>query len=339
MIISVTERGTFKRCRQQWDYSSKNRQNITPLASPVALSFGTLAHKVHEQWLDNLESVGDEVPLLVAKVGAEERAELTKRYVERIGVGPDDVEFGSFMEQYFLAQEMFTNYVQKWGTPLPEGLTLIATEQTIVVPIPGTEHQHLVDTATCNPEQCALVPSPFGARWLHLLEGTLDVLCRDGQGRLWIIDHKTFANHPKLISLQMNDQFTGYIWLGQQAQLGEIAGVIVDGMWKRERFDKRGKDRTLDRLFERTPITHTAAEIATFEQQLTYEALTMGDPDVKIFRTVPWLGCIDCAKYLELCNMEYAKEDASGIRARYVTRTDKDWQEEAEEVDLFNTAE
>ena len=351
MIISVTERGTFRRCRRQWDYSSTNRKGITPLAAPTALAFGTLVHKIHEDWTNNTD---EEKPIdhLVAERSAVTLAEIKKTYTERVGVGPDEVELSSFFEQYQLAQEMFANYTEKWGSPIPEGLELVSAEQTVVVPIPGTEHYHddgrmsfyddvayKIDGVLHGPAVCST--SENGWQYLHCLEGTLDTLVRETTGarRYWIIDHKTFANHARTESLQMNDQFVAYEWIG--TQLGfDVAGVIMDGMWKRTRFDKRGKERDLDKLFERVPIIHSPEEIANFAKRLRDEALDMADPDIRIYPNVPaLLGCIDCQKYIKLCRAQERGEDvAYVIETDYTRRTDKDWDEEAADIDIYGTS-
>lgn len=89
MIISVTERGTFRRCKQQWDYASFNRQGLTSVLPPTALSLGGLVHKCHEEWLLNPdEDLGE----LVVRVCAQGAAELKERYTKAVGVGPDERE-------------------------------------------------------------------------------------------------------------------------------------------------------------------------------------------------------------------------------------------------------
>lgn len=325
MIISVTERGVFRRCKQQWDYSSFSRQALTPLVPPTALSFGSMVHKVHEEWLLHPETpVSD----LVMEVAAQGVRDLKERYKSKVGVEPSLDELKGFWEQVDLLLEMMINYEKQWGSSLPDGFTLMQPEQTIVIPIPGTQHPcmnniHLTsggfplldeDCSQCNGTKIEY----------HYLEGTLDALLRDEGGQVWVLERKTFANHPKIDVLQNNDQFIAYLWLLKQLDVGVVGGVFYDGMWKR----KWEKNRTLDQLFMREPLIRGPEEIANFGVQLRDEALDMAQPDLRIYRNRAWVGCWDC-QFDRLCTAEFKGEDAAYIRERhYVNRTRHDWQEE-----------
>src|SRR5712672_2387263 len=107
MIISVTERGTFKRCRQQWDYSSFSRQHLTAKVPPTALSFGTLIHKTHDEWLLHPD---EDVNDIVVKASVPALRELKDNYRKTVGVDADEREFASFYEQTELALNMANNY-------------------------------------------------------------------------------------------------------------------------------------------------------------------------------------------------------------------------------------
>lgn len=326
MIISVTERGTFRRCKKQWDYSSFNRQALTALLPPTALSFGTLVHKCHEDWLLAPEKPVQDV---VMNVIAQAQKDLIQRYKAKVGVGPEDKELSSFWEQAELCLDLMMSYERRWGSSLPEGFTLLQPEQTILVPIPGTEHpcQNSVHATSGGfpilDETCPECKGTKIAR--HFLEGTLDALIRDEQEQVWVLERKTFNQHPKIDVLQSNDQFIAYIWILNQLSIGPVGGLYYDGMWKRKWEGKR----ELADLFLREPLIRGPEEIANFGVQLRDEALDMAQSDLRIYRNRAWSGCWDC-QFDRLCTAEFRGEDAEYIRERhYIARQRNDWQNEA----------
>ena len=321
MIISVTERGSFKRCRQQWEYGSLQRQSITAIAGPVALSIGTLIHRSHEEWLLNHDEGAEQATL---KAVALELNALKERYKKVVGVEPDDRELSRFMDSASLVLAMMKNYEEKWGASLPEGFTLVQPEQTFIIPIPNTEHvcwtcsdHGLGMIVKVNHECVECNGNPYKVP--HYLEGTLDALMRDEGGRLWVLERKTFGQHPKIDSLNRNDQFLAYLWILQQLGMGDVGGLYYDGMWKRD-----GSKHSLDELFLRTPLQRAPEELANFSVQVRDEVTDMANPDLRIYRNIPWQGCWDC-QFEPLCTAEFRGEDAAHIRAnRYMTRERED---------------
>lgn len=319
MIISVTERGTFKRCRKLWDYTSTNRRGLAPLRVSTALSLGGLVHRAHELSLLN-EDEDKTIDTITLEAAAEKLKELKVNYKKAVGVEPHDEELSGFTDQAVLAIEMMGNYIEKWGPGAPEGMTLIAPEQTILVPIPGTAHEHIIEN-----HDWSFCAEGVDGYFYHQLEGTLDGLLRDEGGRLWILEHKTYENHPNREDLDMNDQFLAYIWLLEQLQIGPVAGVLYDGMWKRPRQGAR-KERTLEELFDRHLLTRSRDELEEFGRELALEAQEMSNPDLFIYRNRPFSGCWDCKAFRDLCVAEMRGEDVEfTLRTRYVSRKDKEW--------------
>lgn len=291
VIVTVTERGTFRRCRQMWDYASFNRQGLTSIRPPTALAFGSLVHKAHELWLENLDADPSIIVGLAANTVLDE---LKKTYLKTVGVEPDARELESFLDQVSLATEIFVNYKEHWGSSLPDGFTLMHAEQTIVIPIPGTD---------------------------HFLEGTLDGLMRDEGGRLWVLERKTYNTKPRIDAMMMNDQFIAYLWAIRQLGIGDIGGILYDGMWKRTRETEKGKLRDLDDLFFRTPLIRSPEEIDNFERQLVDEVHDMAN-EPRIYRNARWEGCWDC-QFQNLCVAEFRGEDSEYIREKFFTKRER----------------
>lgn len=323
MIVSVTERGVFKRCHAQWDYTSRNRQNLQRIIPPTAFSLGSLVHKGLELWTINPEEKSAQDYLGVA--AAQEIAAIQKRYFERVGVPLSDDEQGMLLDMFGLAYEMVGNYQKHWGSPLPEGFRLVQTEQTILMPIPGTEHACECLGTDKNCSECG-----GNGKTHHYLEGTLDAVIEDIESHLlFVLERKTYGNRPRLDVLEIADQFTAYAWLLQKTGIGQVGGVAYDGLWKRSVERQRGGPRKLEELFTRTLITRSPQQLASFERELTLEVLDMANP--KIYRNFKWDGCWDCPVE-SLCLSEYKGEDSQWVREQeYMPRvTDIPWEDDTD---------
>lgn len=337
IIISVTERGTFKRCLQQWDYASRNRQGLTPLLPPLALGAGGLAHKALEGWLKNPSL--DPQGILLAEA-SDFMAKVKEGYTTRIGVPPADEELAGLYEQIELVHHMLGNYRDHYGSPLPEGFTLVEAEQTIITPIPGTAHSctapgclveanlsladilRTADLSGINPDckEC----HGTGTAW-HYLEATLDFIAKDAAGQLFVGEHKTYGSRPQMRWLRTNDQFVAYDWTLEQLHLGPVGGVMYDGLWKRRLEGKR----TLDELFTRTLLVRGPEAIARFGTELAREAIRMAEVhdagEAKLYRNFAWVGCWDCS-FVDLCVAEMEGEDAQFVRdTRFAKREAATW--------------
>lgn len=321
MIVSVTERGTFKRCRQQWHYTSRNRQALTPLRVPKALNIGTMVHAAGEAWLLHPDKEAGDLALTVINENID-KAKI--QYHAVVGADPHPEEIEGLLDQGLMVHTMLKNYQAFYGTPLPEGYELVQTEQTMLIPIPGTEHQ----CTQCKPlgeEE----PSPdcFDCNGtgvgFHYLEATLDAVVKDVYGDLWVYERKTYEKRPVMEWLQNNDQFRAYCWALTVTGLGPVRGVLYDGLWKRDVAPKR----TLDQLFTRIPITYSNEELRAFQIELKREVIVMArahaDPE-EIFRNFRWDGCWDCSPTIRmLCGMEFRGEDSEWYKQNTFTTRDK----------------
>lgn len=298
MIISVTERGSFKRCRRQWWIGSFNGLAKTPLFSKPALNLGSCWHKACELWLEGqpapcgrsdehehhgwtVTNVTDPAtpPVTTLCSGqlpgfhtimdrvVQENQAAVEEAVHKAGQHIPPIEQASLNIQHELLTAMAMNYEAKWGSPLPEGFSNVKAEQTIVVPIPGTDHK---------------------------LEATLDGLIRqDSTGDAYVLERKTYGRRPDEHSLMFNDQFIAYMWILRQLNIPTM-GVAYDGVWKRP---APPKGRVFDDLFIRFTLTHTNAELDEFERFLAEEANDMADArynEARRYTNKRWEGCWDC---------------------------------------------
>lgn len=320
MIITITERGVFKRCRAQWDYSSFNRQGLQMYIPRPPLGLGGLVHKAHEFWV--LSYYGEDGPCYADGCNtplsqhhlvdhfmhkANEGIDGIKAtYRENVGTDMNDNELNSYYEFVYLGRDMMTNYEKKWRAPLPEGFTFVQPEQTVVIPIPGTEHN--CTSLNCKPGHCSII-NPEGPIGKHMIEGTLDGLIANDRGWLFVLERKTFDKRPNDKVLRSSDQFLGYLYLLKKLELGMIGGIAYDGMWKRAQ-PPRG--RVFDDLFLRHTLQRPPEEIDKFEHYLALEANDMAN-NPSIYLNRRWEGCYDC-DFEELCMSEARGEDANILR-------------------------
>jgi hypothetical protein len=280
MNITVTERGTFKRCRRQWDYNSFNRQGLSRIISKGALATGRLVHQALATWL--LHPENDLVEIFL-QLSAVELENVKKQYQKQVGVPISDIELGGVYDAVSVGHTVMKNYQEYYKTPLPSGYSLVAPEFQMRAAIPNTE---------------------------HFLEGKLDAVIMHANGLVYVLEHKTFSMPPKEADLQMNDQFLAYTWLLKQyAQGHRIGGLIYDGVSKKVKA-KAG----LQDLFLRMTLIRPPEELAEFEQHLQWEAEDMAN--ARIYQNRPWSGCWDC-DYNNLCTAESRGEDVEYLKTQF----------------------
>lgn len=303
--FSTTDRGTFKTCREQWDHVSLSRQGLERPLPAAALLLGSLVHYTQADWLQD--------PKLNPTVRFMEhfevaRQDIYERYARKYNAPMDDDEFEDRYGEPVgeLGRQMIAAYEELYQHPVPSGFTLIAAEQTATIEVPGTEHctvpshRWLPVNHFCAPnvrrKPCVVEH--------HKLEGTFDALIADARGRIFIVDHKTYAKQPSQTELALNDQFLAYTWLGRNLGF-DVAGVFYNGLWKRtwdQLLDKSGKPRkssrgdtyTREDLFFRTMIPHPPEEVDAFGARLATELNEMGNnPAIYINRN--WYSCPQCS--------------------------------------------
>lgn len=298
--VSVTERQNFKRCRRMWDYGSFNRRSLTRIVSKKSLSLGTLIHQTLEGWL--LDSTADPNNLFI-KYSVAELNKIKDKYKNQVGSDISDQELEPFLDGVDLGRSMIANYKQFWGSPLPKGFTLVAPEQKVNVEIA----QGLV------------------------IEGKFDGIIANRNGDLYILEHKTYGQRPRIDNLNVNDQFLAYIWIAQRLGIGNVRGIAYDGMWKRA-IPPRGS--TMQDLFMRTELRRTNAELKEFEKYLFEEIYHMQtvseiadtNPSV-LYTNHRWEGCFDC-QFVPLCNAQSHDEDMEFVIRNFYTIREKDEDDE-----------
>jgi hypothetical protein len=345
VIVSTTERGSYKRCRRQWMINSRNRWGLTRIVAPGPLALGTLIHDTLGLWLEmhkkhmDLLAQGNPsgaaqfhlpaggLSALFVQYATKAITEARDVYERQVGAKMDSGELAPLMESVTQGRCMMDNYQERWGQPIPDGFEVISTEQRVMVAVPGTEHQ--LEWVWDNEAQTC-VKRYYDDTRFHYLEGRLDGIIREKKsGRLFVLEHKSYGQRPREDVLFAQDQFLAYHWLllSIVSDLGyapeNVAGVAYDGLWKRAAPPKTvdGHKGTLHDLFCRRLITRPVQELVEFENELAMELREMaGNPAMTKNRTSDgscFWGCSDN----ELCLSMSRGEDVdyklrSGYKAK-----------------------
>lgn len=212
--ISFSDVEAFLRCRQMWDFKSANRQSIRHKVTPkLYLSIGSAFHKGIEAGIR-----GEEDPVAVTEAYmAEERVARAKAYEEEYGFKPWANELEAFDEAADTVRDLVAQYFRHYGTTNPlvdQGLTYLGVE------IPFKIN----------------VSSLFG--W-DLFEqnvyfvGTIDAIAVDEQGRIFLVENKTFTAKPSVEDIQWNYQIQGYAKAFQWLTGMPVTGVLYNGVAKK----------------------------------------------------------------------------------------------------------
>jgi len=276
MIVSVTELMTYNRCPRKWWLSSLNRQRFTAIQPAEALEEGKLIHVAGERWIRHYTddpAYPFEQHLLDA--ATEELERLTEVYETLTKRPPPTSLLDDYWKWITLCRAMCRNYQAYYKTPLPKEYTLVQPEQQVVVAIPNTE---------------------------HYLEGTLDAIIADDQGRHFVYERKTYGQRPNVRHLQRDFQFLCYDWILHQST--DLAyGICYDGLWKRP-SPPAGK--TTADLFFRYFMSRNDDERDELELLLAMKSQEMAarpTDQCPIDKVVPGTrGCLDCLDLLDLCD-------------------------------------
>ncbi|HSW91609.1 MAG TPA: PD-(D/E)XK nuclease family protein [Candidatus Saccharimonadales bacterium] len=321
MIVSITERPEYKRCRRKWNLGSRNRENLTPIIPATALSLGTYVHAALAAWMQDQSKPAKHYFLQTASIA---RAQAIKTYYQQVGAVISDSEVNRIDDAIVMGAFMCENYEKHWTAPLPPDFTVVTQEQRVLVPIPNTEHteEWIYDRLK---KEAVLVK--YDTPRLHYVSGKFDGVIEDSRGRLYVLERKTYNQRPREEVLRSNDQFLGYTWMLKQLGLpGRVAGVAYDGLWKRDHVPTKvdGRNGKLSDLFIRMRIERPPEELAEFEQELAWEVMEMAsNPHITKHRTSDG-SCFWGCDYEKLCAAMSRGEDVDYvIKSRFVLRPDE----------------
>ncbi len=193
--IHVSDMRLFKRCRQQWHFSSPLRLNLESRTPNKNLWMGTIAHDAlatlyHPANYTDVSPFDFEARWIL--LGAYEHIQLdalrrlynTERFSDDLIV--------KISNEFELGREMMLHYLQ-WYTQFEANQAygiaeIYDTEVRIEVPLPVFPGRHT---------------------YFH---GTVDALARLNDGTIVIVEHKTAATIPEAQVLIHDEQAISYLW-------------------------------------------------------------------------------------------------------------------------------
>lgn len=265
-IIRTSDRRTYKKCRLQWDWTSKIRRDLEPNRIDKNLTFGTAIHAGLEQYYDPRSWHDRQVAIGAAHVAFDQS-------LPRPEAEADDEQRDAYKEALKLGHGMLDGYFA-WATEY-DRFTPLAVELEFEVPIPAPHGTSL--------------PAPFGSNGEHLFyrgehvmyQGRIDLLVQDEWGAYWICDHKTAGKLEDTDFLARDEQCGSYAWAIQEMLGFKINGVLYNELWKQlphppkqlksGKFSVDKSQNTTLKIFQETVAQHgqDVVEYADFVEWLT----------------------------------------------------------------------
>lgn len=216
--FSVSDVMTFLGCREKWNLSSPNRQSLRHKVTPRAYLWqGTALHKAFEAG-DKVEA--GQSPLEAAEAYlAEERLTRVEAYRAETGFSPWPQEMAEFDEKAEFTKALVRQYFEHYGEENPladQGLEFLATEVPFKIDISG-----LIGEDDC---------------WFV---GTFDGIAVDAQGRLFLVENKSYSSKPDLQDLMVHFQTTGYAVAWFMLTGTTLTGALYNGVAKKLIKDPR----------------------------------------------------------------------------------------------------
>lgn len=239
-IVSYSELSTFRQCPLKHHLSYQRRWTKPP-PSGGALYKGTTWHNALEAHYKVLQaSPNNGRRRTPAQV---KRALVACRKAASVWFAGNP-ETGEQTEVEALVEWMYDGYVAKYG--INETWKILGTEHQIKTPLPDAEGK----------------PSRY------VLKAKLDLVILDLlTGMLWVVDHKSGADLPTALDMELDDQFGLYCWA--MSEMGRpVQGALHSAArTTRNKGDFPGmahgnaKPQTLEQRFKHTLITRGATEL------------------------------------------------------------------------------
>lgn len=230
IIVSYSEMSSYRQCPLKHQLGYKERWT-KPNEEMSALAKGTLWHLVLESHYLTLMALQD------TNDSDESKLKAAREEVNTFLFGKD----GQQTEAQQLITWMYDGYVEQWGTD-PQW-RILAVEYKLA-------------------EQ---LPQPDGQLSPYILKAKLDLIVQDVNGGVWIVDHKSGANLPNRVDLEIDDQFGLYTWLLQNNGL-KVMGSIHDAARTTRNLGDMPeppagkKPQTLEQRMSRTYLNRTDVE-------------------------------------------------------------------------------
>jgi hypothetical protein len=208
-VVTAADRGSFRRCRRQWDFGGRTRQNLEPTRRPAVLDLDralrdALAVYYYPGMWD--WDRGVRLPLVVQGL---ERAVAKQR--EQCGDGADAGQWRADLDE---GQRLLARYLE-WAPAVDQfAPVLIEADYEMNVPDPVSPGAGLVTAA--------------GEAIRY--QGRMDMLAVDQHDAYWIVRHRVVdGDWAPTGQLVQDEEAVTACWAWEQFYLGmAITGTIYD---------------------------------------------------------------------------------------------------------------
>jgi hypothetical protein len=302
--IHASDRTAFKRCRRQWDLSSRNRQNLEPIAGSGLID---LAQAVHDAlavyYFPGMWEWDRSIVAPLVHQGLE-RSVRTQAAKAVGGVGIDDQALQETLDRGRAVLDAYA----AWA-PTVDHFTPIRVDTDFEANIPDP----------AMPATTLVTPTGEEIRYCD----RIDLLAIDSDDAYWVVQHRLvtdgWADHD---TLQLDERSIAWSWAWPQFYLGmQITGTIYNeiradasnvgasttqpvrhqqvhhrrmyarsGTVSGERLQTEGTD-----AFRRTLIRRDAAELAAAGADLAAEVRAATSTDLAVYPSPEPHVCAQCS--------------------------------------------
>jgi hypothetical protein len=329
--IDASDRAVFKRCRREWDLSSRNRQNLEPVRRPPgpidltrALRDALAVYYFPGMWEWDRAIVQ---PLV---------HQALDRSVRGHTEAPADQSWQEMLERGHALLDAYA----AWA-PTVDHFTPIRVETDFEVNVsdPATPGTNLLTSAGDEVR--------YGDR--------VDLLAVDADDAYWVVQHRlVIGEWTDRDALELDEQTIAWSWAWPQFYLGmqitgtmyneiraDAGGVVTPGTPPAERSPVRhrrmyARSGTVsgERLhaegteaFRRTQIRRGEAELAAAGAALAAEATTAASPNLKIYPSPAPAACARCSYRSPCLLLNQGEDPATELSASYRHRPPEPIQE------------
>lgn len=232
IVVSYSELDTFRQCPLKHFLGYKMRYKKPPNPNG-ALAKGSLYHAVMEEHFRAIKKVQDDnggkIPERMWK------NTLAWIYDNKVRPMLVDENSGEFLSDvHDLIDWMYRGYVENYG--INPGWKIVAIEHNLVIPFRDEKGR----------------PSRK-----YFIKMKIDLLVMDRQtGHLWVVDHKSGANLPTQMDLEIDDQFGLYTW-----GMREVGKPVQGAIHLANRTQRNKSFMPLDTRMGMTYLNRSEAEL------------------------------------------------------------------------------
>lgn len=230
IIVSYSELDTFRQCPLKHFLAYDLRYKKPPTADG-ALAKGSLYHLVMEEHYNLIKDLqGEHTRKDLRKNEQTYLDAIRKQVVKRLY----DHRTGEYISPiHELIEWMYDGYVEAYGLDLQ--WKILAVEHQIVTPLRDGN----------------------GRRSRYHLKAKIDLIVQDLEiGGLWVVDHKSGANLPTQMDLDIDDQFGLYQWA-----MNEMGKKVRGSIHNANRTQRNKSHMPLDTRLSRTYLNRSDKEL------------------------------------------------------------------------------